>query len=209
MMMQFMHSNLKNQDGLKFYKLLGSGKKGFNPWPDWEVYALLQVWENDMCANHFFSTSSAIKKYKAHTTEIWTLYLKNIQAKGKWAGEQPFQINLDDEKNYSKIAVITRATIKFNKLRSFWRYVPTSQAYLQNNPDLLFTKGVGEVPFMQMATFSLWKNEEALKKFAYQHKNHRDAIKMTHQQKWYKEELFSRFIPFKSEGTWEGKRIDL
>lgn len=207
LMMQFMHPYLKNDQGQKFYKLLGSGKKGFNPLPDWEVYALLQVWENEAKADAFFSTSKAMQKYRAHAREIWTLYLKNIQAKGEWGGEQPFKVNANLQENGLPIAVVTRATIKFNKLRTFWKYVPTSQSYLVNNPDLLFTKGIGEVPFTQMATFSIWKSEEALKQFAYRHKNHRDAIKMTHQQNWYKEELFSRFQPFKSVGRWDGEDV--
>ncbi len=44
-MMQFAHSGLSRTPGLEFYKLMGSGKPGFNPWPDWSVYALVQVWE--------------------------------------------------------------------------------------------------------------------------------------------------------------------
>lgn len=207
MMMQFMHPYLKNNSRQEFYKLLGSGKKGFNPLPDWGVYALLQVWEKESDADDFFSTSKAMQKYRAHAHEIWTLFLNNIQAKGEWDGVQPFQINKSQQKNGLPIAVITRATIKLNKLRTFWKYVPTSQSYLVNNPDLLFTKGIGEVPFTQMVTFSIWKSEEALKQFAYRHKYHRDAIKMTHQQKWYKEELFSRFQPFKSVGRWNGEDV--
>ncbi|UZO82704.1 DUF3291 domain-containing protein [Aquimarina sp. ERC-38] len=206
-MMQFMHTHLKNSSGQEFYKLLGSGKQGFNPLPDWEVYGLLQVWENEAKATDFFLNSKAMHRYRSHADHIWTLYLKNIKAKGEWDGQQPFKENMDIPEKTLPIAVITRATIKIKKLRSFWKYVPTSQSYLENNPDLLFTKGVGEVPFTQMATFSIWKNEEALKQFAYRHKNHRDAIKMTHQQQWYKEELFSRFQLYKFEGDWGGEEV--
>ena len=69
---------------------------------------------------------------------------------------------------------------------------------LTNNPDLIYTKGVGEVPFVQMATFSIWKNLEAVKQFAYKSKEHATAVKMTRELKWYKEELFARFVLLKS-----------
>jgi hypothetical protein len=54
-MMQFAHKGLVNTEGLSFYRLLGSGKgKGFNPFPDWSVYSLLQVWETEEAAQTFF-----------------------------------------------------------------------------------------------------------------------------------------------------------
>jgi len=80
--------------------------------------------------------------------------------------------------------------------------VPTSQKPLQNNKGLIYTKGIGEVPFLQMATFSIWKDKESLMQFAYGSKEHAKAIAETKRLDWYKEELFSRFQPYKSLGTW-------
>jgi heme-degrading monooxygenase HmoA len=59
---------------------------------------------------------------------------------------------------------------------------------------MLYSKGVGEVPFLNMATFSVWKSAEAMKNFAYQSKEHLKAIKMTRELGWYSEELFARFV---------------
>ena len=73
---------------------------------------------------------------------------------------------------------------------------------LKENEALLFTKGIGEVPVIQMATFSIWKNLASLKDFAYSSKGHQNAIKLTRKVDWYSEELFARFIPFKTEGSW-------
>ncbi|MEP0479859.1 MAG: DUF3291 domain-containing protein, partial [Nonlabens sp.] len=100
------------------------------------------------------------------------------------------------------ISVITRATIKLSKLKIFWNAVPTSQLDLIDNPNLLFTAGVGERPVTQMATFSLWNDARALKKFAYRSQNHRHAVQQTQALQWYKEELFTRFQPYKIKGTW-------
>lgn len=200
-MMQFAHSYLQNISGQQFYKLMGSGKgKGFNPLPDWSTYCLLQVWDSEKQADDFFRTSTLFKKYRNRTVKIRTLYMKNIIAKGEWSGQNPFVPSTELDKKNTQIAVITRATIKLSKLRKFWAYVPTSHQQLENNPGLIYTKGVGEVPIVQMATFSLWKDKEALQAFAYQSKEHAQAINMTRELNWYKEELFARFQVFRVSG---------
>jgi hypothetical protein len=203
-MMQTGHTHLKSVNGLSFYKLMGSGKNGgFNPLPDWSVYALLQVWDNENSANLFFDTHPLIQQYRSKASEIWTLFLRNIAAHGTWNSIKPFEISFNVSQD-APIAVLTRATIKLNWLIAFWKYVPTSQRSLKKNEGLEFSIGVGEVPIVQMATFSLWKDAASLKKFAYQSPEHRKAIEKTRSNNWYKEELFSRFQVFKSVGTWNG-----
>ena len=202
--MQYAHQDLSNVAGQQFYKLMGSGKGiGFNPLPDWSVYSLVQTWENESAADQFFNQSELIQKYLAQTSKIWTLYMRNIKSHGAWSGSNPFEKSEALDKNIPLVSVITRATIKTSKLAQFWRYVPTSQKPIINNKDLIYTKGIGEAPIVQMATFSLWKNEEALKSFAYKTKEHQKAIEKTRTINWYKEELFARFQPYKSLGQWE------
>ena len=90
-MMLLAHNDLYKVKGLSFYRLMGSGKgKGFNPFPDWSVYSLIQVWESEEVADEFFNSSILIKKYKSHTVEIYTLYMENIAAVGTWIGKTPF-----------------------------------------------------------------------------------------------------------------------
>ena len=206
-MMQFAHKGLVNTEGLSFYRLLGSGKgKGFNPFPDWSVYCLLQVWESEEAAHTFFNSSDLIQQYSERTDELFTLYMKNISAGGTWVGKNPFEKAADLDSTLP-IAVITRATIKWNWLIRFWKYVPTSQEPLDENEGLIYTKGIGEIPIVQMATFSLWKNFESVKQFAYNSKQHQEAVRRTRKNEWYREELFARFQPYKSVGTWGGKYL--
>ncbi|MBA3898904.1 MAG: DUF3291 domain-containing protein [Bacteroidetes bacterium] len=205
MMMQFSHSYLQQVKGQSFYKLMGSGKgEGFNPFPDWSVYSLLQVWENEAAAQAFFEEAPIMQKYRKHASETWTIFMKSILAKGLWSGKNPFQESSSLSQKIPYLAVITRATIKASRLIPFWRYVPKSQKQLSASQGLLFAKGIGEVPVVQMATFSLWENSEAMKAFAYKGKGHQGAIKKTRELDWYKEELFSRFQPYKSVGLWNG-----
>lgn len=203
-MMQFAHSSLEGVKGLKVYKLMGSGKDGFNPMPDWSVYALLQIWDSEADAKVFFETSHLMKRYREKSTEQWSVYMRSITAKGEWSGKNPFEKSDCIVEENPFIAVITRATIKRKHFWKFWKYVPTSQAPLAHNKGLIYTKGIGEVPFLQMATFSVWTDKASLMDFAYNSKEHKEAIKKTKQIDWYKEELFSRFQPYKSTGSWKG-----
>ena len=202
-MMQFARRPLKKIYGLQEYKLMGSGKDGFNPFADWSVYVLLQIWENEEAANKFFETAKLMKRYLAKSEERCTLFLRNTKAKGAWSGKNPFMVSGAIDANNPFIAVITRATIKINLLFKFWGYVPTSQKPLENNDGLIYTKGIGEVPFLQMATFSIWKDKYSLMQFAYGSKEHAKAIAITKDLDWYSEELFSRFQPYKSIGSWK------
>ncbi|WP_292889182.1 DUF3291 domain-containing protein [Nonlabens sp.] len=207
LMMQFAHAPLKKVEGLQFYKLLGSGKENFDPKPDWGVYGLLQVWNNEASAKDFFEDSKLYKRYQDNSDQQLTFYMKSIKAHGQWSKQNPFETSDSLDENNPYISVITRATIKLLMLKKFWDYVPTSQLDLVDNPSLLFTAGVGERPLTQMATFSLWEDARALKKFAYRGQNHRHAVQQTQALQWYKEEMFTRFQPFKITGQWSGFEI--
>ncbi len=205
--MQFAHAPLQKVSGLSFYKLMGSGKEpGFSPYPDWGVYALLGGWENEAAAVDFFTRHSLYQRYKNHSQEQWTLFLKTRQAKGLWSGGNPFSPATDLDEGNPFYAVITRATIRWQRLIDFWRYVPTSQRPIEKGVEgLIYTKGIGEVPLLQMATFSIWTSFDALKKFAYQSREHQVAIDKTRQLDWYSEEMFARFQPYRSVGEWGGE----
>ena len=176
-MMQFGHHYMKSVEGLQFYKLMGSGKDHFNPFPDWGVYAVLQVWKSKEHAEVFFKEHRLSRLYQKNASKMQVLYLESIQAKGLWNSKNPFESTVKtDDIGESKIAVITRASIKPRMLFKFWKYVPESQKPLENAEGLLYTKGFGELPFVEMATFSIWKNKESLHEFAYNSQGHIKAI---------------------------------
>lgn len=204
-MMQFARGPLSKVKGLQLYKLMGSGKTRFNPAPDWSTYSMLLIWDDEICATQFFDKAELMKRYGKKSTEQWTVFMKNITTKGQWSGTNPFQESMQLDAQYQYVSVITRATIRLNMLRTFWKSVPDSQRSLYGNKGLLFSKGIGEAPLLQMATFSLWKDKESLMNFAYRSKEHQQAIQKTKKLDWYKEELFARFQPYKSIGSWEGK----
>ena len=186
------HRLLKEVRGQSSYKLMGTGRgSGFSPWPDWTTYAILQIWFDRTYADSFFEKSDFMDTYRPVTEGRHTFYLDCFQAYGRWSGKEPFIVH--PQVHTGKTAIITRATIKKRYLWKFWKNVPESQQPLQYAPGLLFTKGIGEVPFIQMATFSVWENLEEVKKFAYKSAEHQKMIRLTRELGWYREELFARF----------------
>ncbi len=199
---------LQKIKGQTFFKLMGSGKnKGFNPLPDWSVYCLLQTWQDLQAADTFLQQSSLIAAYRAHCEEVWSLYMRSLRAKGTWEGEQPFLENEAFSADNSLLAVLTRGTMKTSKLYAFWKQAAVTQQVLHQSEGLIYSKGIAEVPITQIATFSIWQNTDAMKAFAFRTQAHRDAMKKTHTIQWFKEDLYARFQPFKSVGTWLGTTL--
>ena len=205
-MMQFAHSPMGRVEGLTFYKLMGSGKDlGFNPWPDWSTYAILQIWQDKKYADAYLE-NELFTRYRQNSQAQWVIYLEHVTSKGTWSGVNPFTTQAGLNEN-DPLAVITRATIKWREMPAFWKYVPTAQTGIAENPALIFTKGIGEAPFRQMATFSIWQNQAALREFAYERKEHAKAIRLTRERNWYVEEMFARFRVSDSYGAWPGVNL--
>jgi hypothetical protein len=103
------------------------------------------------------------------------------------------------------IATLTRATIRINKLRSFWKNVDGVANQMRAADGFITSLGIGEVPWIKQATFSVWKSKVHMKQFAYQMHQHAEVIRKTRQENWYSEDMFVRFKILSSKGTLRGK----
>lgn len=196
-------ARLRGTEGMRFVKLLGTGAEGFSTKPDWSVYGVLQVWDGADSAETFFRSHSQFKRYLQKSEECLRIYMRPIKSKGHWNGVNPFEDTGLPEQGNSAIAVITRATIHKKFLRTFWKNVPDSQRPLKGIRGLIYTKGIGETPYIDMATFSLWTDQDAMTAYAYRTAAHQQVIRKTRELGWYKEELFARFNPYKIIGNWK------
>lgn len=193
--MYFAKSILKKTPGLKFYKLLGTGAgAGFSLFPDFSTYSILCVWDDSKSANDFINNSEHSIKISKKAFSRNDYFLKPIKSHGKWDGINPFNVNDSKFDKNKSVAIITRATLNFTKLIEFWNSVPKASNAIKNAKGVLWFKGIGELPFIQQATFSIWENLESVTNFAYKDLNHSDIVKKTKKRKWYKEDLFSRFV---------------
>jgi hypothetical protein len=77
-------------------------------------------------------------------------------------------------------------------------------AELQDAPGLLAVAGVGELPVGRLGTFSVWADLPSMQAFVAS-AVHVDVVRRTRDAGWYGEELFARFEPYGSSGTWDGR----
>lgn len=196
---------LKDIPGMTFGKMLGTGSgQGFRMWPDWGVYGLLQCWENEEAAQLFFAGNEWWQRLLHLSSERWTTYMHNARAHGRWEGKEPFPQSVEYLED-RPVGVLTRATIARRHLWHFWaRVARVSRAIHEISEQPLFSVGVGELPVVQQATFSFWRNSHEMKAYAYKNPYHKEVVMRTHKEGWYSEELFARFHPYRSEGRWRG-----
>lgn len=189
--------------GLQFFKLLGTGQ-GFHYRPNLSAYGIIAVWESREAAQHFFQQSPVFRRFVNHSREHWTVYLKTYQSHGYWSGQQPFMPSVATPTDNMPVAVLTRATIQLSRVKPFWRQAIRINRQFHHHEGCLLALGVGEWPFFQQATFSIWKDQQSMYRFAYQSKFHQKAIQMARKHRWFKEDLFARFVPVATEGSWYG-----
>jgi len=200
---------LKRVPGLRFFQLLGSGAaNGFGFLPNLDRYGFLGVWETAEAAEVFFTTHPLWAEYQRRSRETWTAELAPLRSHGLWDKVNPFDYQ---DKNPAvadqagPVAVLTRASIRLRRAWRFWGFVePTSRA-LAEAPGVRLAIGLGELPLVRQATFSVWDSAEAMQQYAYRDARHREVIQLTRREGWYGEELFARFRVISNRGTVDGK----
>lgn len=182
--------------GLSFVKQLGTGAgSGFSVFPNFGQYVWVLTWTGENpseLARVFYESHPVFQEHvtKSSNRRWWSL--QGIRSHGTWNGQTPFSCApLPDPTG--AVAVITRASIERSQFWRFWSRVPASARMLRNRPGLEFAVGIGELPLVEQATFSVWQNQEVLDSFAYRTPGHSKRIQETHRFKWYKEEQFTRF----------------
>lgn len=198
---------LQKVAGLRFFKLAGSGAdNGFGARPNFQRYSLVAVWESAAAAAAFFASHPLWREYQRRSAEIWTGRLAPLKSHGLWSGVNPFDYPTESpEPDAGPVAVLTRASIRLWKTPRFWRYVAPVSAAVARADGVLAAIGLGELPIIRQATFSIWESAQAMQEYAYKSELHREVIRRTRQERWYGEELFARFRVLGSEGTWDGR----
>lgn len=186
-----------------FWKLCGSGTgEGFTPVPNTSVYAILATWPNESIARARTRYSPVFASYHDRADEAWTVFLNTRSVRGKWSGLAPFSASGGAQKG--PIAALTRATIKPGIALRFWQHVPDISAVIGADPNLMFKIGIGEVPWLQQITFSIWPDQASMDNFARKDGPHARAIASVRAGNWFREELYARFSIAGDAGRWCG-----
>jgi spheroidene monooxygenase len=201
--MLLVRPGLRRVAGLEFWKLLGSGTgEGFTPLPNTAVYAILAAWPDRETAERQLREAPVFRRYRAHASETWTVFLRPVSARGVWSGRAPFAPGTAPRTG--PLASLTRASVRLSSLPCFWRRVPEISRRIGSNPDVLFKIGVGEIPWLHQVTFSIWPDEASMAAFARHDGPHARAVRAVRAGNWFSEELYARFQVVGEAGTWGG-----
>ncbi|MBJ7471117.1 MAG: hypothetical protein JHD16_07435 [Solirubrobacteraceae bacterium] len=197
---------LQRTPGLRFWRLLGTGDGGkMTVSADFRRWALLAFWRSDEDLDAFLASSEIPRRWDDLGAERYDLRLATARAHGSW-GRAHF--NVDRAAPLipgAPVAILTHAAIRPQRLARFWEAVPRPALDLAAHPEHLASLGIGDVPIFRQATFSLWRSLAGAQDFAYRRAAHREVIDRTRTEDWYSSELFARFQPLSSSGTWDGR----
>lgn len=181
--------------GLRFVRRLGTGRgAAMGLGGDLHRWATFAVWEDEDAVEPL---------HPAGADEAWTVRLQPLGARGSWGGRRP--LPTDRGTTEGPVAVLTRARLRVRSWPAFYRAVPPVEAALHAAPGVLAVVGVGEAPVGLQATFSLWRSTAAMEAFAAAPGPHREVARRARTEGWFAEDLFARFRPYASTGTWGGR----
>ena len=184
---------------------MGSGKNGtFDKVPDFNQWAILAIHRNKIETLNSIGENpiKILEKlygkfisvwFKIFSCEQFVFLLNPISGHGLWDKKEVFGEFKNKESYAGPIATMTRATIRLNKLKYFWKNVAPVANKMSNAKGYIYSIGIGETPWIKQATFSVWESVDDMKYFAYNMKEHSEVIKKTRKEKWYKEDMFVRF----------------
>ncbi|MBK1624843.1 DUF3291 domain-containing protein [Afifella marina] len=173
-------------------RLLGCGSgSGFSILPDFTRYCLMGVPERPEDLPRLRQTR-LYRSVAGPSVEQLHITVRPASGHGSWDGEQLFDYS-GREVGEHPFAVLTLATVAPKRVRAFWRQVPAVDRSLSQAEGCLWHVGFGSHPLLQLATFSVWENLDAMRAFAYREGQHPTAIKKARGEDWLPESLFARF----------------
>ncbi len=195
---------LNRTAGLRFWRLLGTGNgSNTGPGADLRRTAMFAVWDDEAAFERFMAESRIADRWD-RAAEAWHVRLRTLGGHGRWHGVDPLDGVVSGSAD-GPIAFVTRADVRPGAWREFRRAGRKVDVELHSAPGLIDVVGIGEAPVGRLATFSLWRSLADVRQFAYAMPQHQRVIEETRAGGWYGEELFARFEPYGSSGSWEGR----
>jgi heme-degrading monooxygenase HmoA len=197
---------LRGAPGLRFARLLGTGRGSSTaPGADLARTALFAVWDSPAALDAVEAgpLGRRMRRTRARGGEVFALRLALVSGRGRWGGYDVLA-GLEQRAADGPLAVLTRAVVRPRAWPRFAGAGPAVSDEVGGSPGLLAVVGVGEAPVGLQATFSLWRDTAAMTAFA-RADAHRAVVRRTRTEGWYGEELFARFSPVASAGTWDGR----
>jgi heme-degrading monooxygenase HmoA len=172
------------------------------PSPRPKRVALVAAWESDGA----FEAFSAEHPLAARLSAGWQVRLQPLHVYGKWPrlpGLPKGEVEVGSDE---PVAVLTLGRPRLRRLPSFLKASAGAEAEAVTNPDVLALTGLARPPRL-VATFSLWRNVEAMRAYARGRSDggHPTATRADRANPFHHESAFIRFRPYASAGSWDGR----
>lgn len=200
---------LRQVPGLRFCKVLGSGQGGgFGVVPSATHQGLFLSFDGLDSASCFVQQSPVLAAYRSHAQALCVALLRARSSRGSWSGHRlELTAPVDQAPGAGPLAALTRASIQPLRARAFWKLSPAAEAALARAPGCRLAVGLGEMPLLRQATFSLWDNAAAMDAYA-RSGAHQQAIRASYGGNHFSEAMFVRFEPLLVQGSWQGQVLD-
>jgi heme-degrading monooxygenase HmoA len=194
---------LRHVDGLVFWRLLGTGRGNRSAsGADLRRSALFAVWRDEAALDAFLASDPIVRRWQ-RGDEAWHVRLRGLGGHGSWNGFAVVD-GLAAGRSDRAVVIVTRADVRWRSWRRFARASRVVNEAVRSAPGLLAVVGIGEAPVGRLGTFSVWESLEAARAFAERDATHRETVASARSGAWFGEELFARFEPSASTGTWNG-----
>jgi heme-degrading monooxygenase HmoA len=198
---------LRGTPGLRFARVLGTGRGSSTaPGADLARTALFAVWESpaELAAFEAGWFGRRLDHVRDRGGEAYAVHLALLSGHGSWGGHDVVR-DLRPGRDRGPVAVLTRARVARGARRTFRAAARSTAPHVVRAEGLLAVVGIGELPTGLLGTFSLWADAAAPSRFAFRGPEHREVVRRARAEGWYGEELFARFEPVRSCGTWDGR----
>ncbi|WP_162453560.1 spheroidene monooxygenase [Phytoactinopolyspora mesophila] len=162
--------------------------------------ALIAFWDDEAAADAFFADHPLGQRF----TGGFEARLRPLRAYGSWAG---FPVDVSKRRRVEHdgpVAVITMSALRISQLGRFMRTSKPAEKAALDDPGMLWGTAAVRLPFA--ATISLWRDSDAVRRYAYSraHLEHPHAIKEQRRRSFSHESLFARYAPISLRGSLTG-----
>lgn len=180
-----------------FAKVLGTGDDTFVPrGTELTRWAALVVWRSPAVVRRLHPP------WTRRAVCSWRALLAPLASKGAWSGRKPFELPTASAARewQGPVVSLTHARLRARGTARFLRSVPDVARELSGRVGLDAAFAVGESPVGVQGTVSVWRDDAAVRDFAWRTVAHRAVVERTPRERWYAEELFARFALIEGSG---------
>ncbi|NNG97584.1 hypothetical protein [Gordonia araii] len=167
--------------------------------------ALLIEWKDRASRDERFADAVWPSSYAAEAREAWSVALDTARVlRSDSPNWSPSVDGVAQLRPDEPMAALTFGGVHPRYVPAFNQGNRNVLRELDDNSDETFRTGVQDGP-LGFGTFTLWRSQAAMTRFAYRTPTHDGTRKRSEEQGWTHGQLFVRFRPVASRGTWQGR----